>query len=157
MSANSFASATCNNGRDSKRRIQYPSTERVTQREQIGREKSTIRVIANIQQPVCVQALALLRDGIFHNLISQTLVRQLNMVPSSTTETEQDPFTGDDLKIYGSHTVAMTVADNAGQAKTFEVPFSATDMKEDLVLGLEWFEFADPDVVFWRRIFYWRS
>ena len=137
---------------------EYPSTERVTQREQIGGEKkSTIRVIAKIQQPVCVQALALLRNGIFHNLISQTLVRQLNMVPSSTTETEQDPFTGDDLEIYGSHTLAMTVADNAGQAKSFEVQFLATDMKEDLVLGLEWFELADPDMMFSRRIFYWRS
>ena len=53
--------------------------------------------------------------------------------------------------------MAMSVADNAGQAKTFEVPFLATDMTEDLVLGLEWFELANPGVVFSRRIFYWWS
>lgn len=137
---------------------EYPSTERVRQREQISREKkNAIRVIAEIKQPVNVQALALLRNSVFHNLISQTLVRELEMVPSSTTETEQDPFTGDDLKIYGSHTLNVTVADHAGKAQTFEVPFLATDMEEDLVLGLKWFEVADPDVVFSQRVFYWRS
>ena len=132
-------------------------TDRVSQRAQISRNSLATRVIAKVQQPLKIHALALLRSGVYHNLINQKLVRQLQMVPSTTTETRPDPFTGDDLKLHGVHTLTFTVADHAGDERNFEIPFLVTEMEEDLVFGLEWLQLANPDCDFGKKTFHWQS
>ena len=134
-----------------------PCTDRVHQRAQISRDSLATRVIAKVQQPVQIHALALLRSGIYHNLINQKLVRQLQMVPSTTMETQLDPFTGEELELHGVHTLTFTVADRVGNARNFEIPFLATNMEEDLVFGLEWLQLANPSCDFRERTFDWRS
>ena len=101
--------------------------------------------------------MALIRSGIARNLINQRLVRRLNLVPSGPTGTATEPITGEELKIYGEITLAITVADGNGDERTFDVSFLATKIEEDMIFGFEWLQLANPDIDFQDNKFCWRG
>lgn len=95
------------------------------------------RAIVKLHQPVHLKALALLRTGIGANVISQKLVRQLNLNPSPTTQTVCDPASGGLLMVHGALCLTLTMADTTREERTFDgVPFLAVDLYcEEMVLG----------------------
>lgn len=134
----------------------YLSTERVQQRQSINQD-GVIRCIVKLDQPIHLKALALVRSGLGHNLINHKLAQQLNLTSSATTETQMDPITGDEPKIYGQHTLEVVVADHAGVTRNFNITFLETDLVEDMIFGMDWLMLANPTLDFRDRSLHWRA
>ena len=116
------------------------------------------RAIVKLHQPVHLKVLALLRTGVGANLMSQKLVRQLNLSPSPTTWTKCEPIDGHTLVVYGELRLKFTMVDTTGEERSFNVPFLAVDLYgEEMVLGMSFLCGAGLNLSIRRRACYWSA
>ena len=115
-----------------------------------------MRTAIKLYAPVHLQALVLLRTGIGYNLLSQSLARTLNLVPFPTTEIVRD-IRGRGMKLYGEHILNVSMTDNTGEARSFNISFLAADIAEDMILGSEWMFDAGIYLDVRTQKFYWRG
>lgn len=134
---------------------EYLFTERARYPDSL--EDDLMRVIVKLHEPVCLKTLALLRTGITQNMIDQTLVEQLKLVPTPTTRTVEESLDGYGYKIYGEHVLEVTVADHDGDVRTFKLSFLAAYIKEDMIFGTQWMKEAGTVLDLRQGVFYWNG
>jgi hypothetical protein len=101
---------------------------------------------------------ALIDNGAQLNLISQKVVRELDMegldVPKPTAKYLNDQR----LQLHKAHDMKLSVADETGARRRRSQRFWGADIAGyDLILGWDWLEAMDPLISFTRGTFIWNE
>ena len=122
-----------------------------------------MRFLVKLHQPVHIQALAVLRLDISENLISRQFARQLNLeflpVPinqSALNSVSPPPGSIRFIKAE-EHTLTLLVADCNGKERSYDIPFIASDIDDDIILGMKWLEMADITMNPSSKTFHWKT
>jgi len=97
----------------------------------------------------------LLDGGSEINCISRKLVRQLGL-PRSVIHEEASAL-GRKLQTFGVHFLTVQIVDKNGYSRFFEESFLEVNMQEELLLGMPWFQLANPGVDWPAKTIEWRK
>lgn len=105
-----------------------------------------VAIRVNKNDPIHTDGL--LDFGSKTNLVSQKLVKQLNLPTPTMTSISQKLLTVDGrrMQTYGVHQLTFEITDRLGRTRFFKDTFLACDCNNPIILGMSWLTLANPNV-----------